>query len=172
MRNGETTYTCLKNSAADSRTLARLLRSRCKKIASLPVACCRSRIAASAFSLLRAAKYTFALCSNNAYECTVFNHVHIMDMIELTLTVSLPIPVFPPVTIVTFPERSGISFAIHFGAGGRNCAMKDRMPPEKEFPIVKLKVLVVYNPRIALRMESIYTQEGPRHRRRCTRIIV
>lgn len=124
----------LKKSAADSRTLARLLRSRGRKMASFPVSCCNSRMAASAFSLLRAAKYTFALCSSNACRCTTINHeltVRIMTTMTLTLTVSLPIPVLPPVTIVTFPVRSGTSFAVHIGAGGYNCTRKERIPPER-----------------------------------------
>ena len=35
-----------------------------------------------------------------------------------TLTVSLPIPAFPPVTIITFPERSGMSATPHLALGG------------------------------------------------------
>lgn len=64
---------------------------------------------------------------------------------ELTFTVSLPIPVFPPVTIVTFPVRSGMFLVVHFGAGGNTCAIKERVPPEREFPIVILKVLEGYS---------------------------
>ena len=35
-----------------------------------------------------------------------------------TRTVSLPIPVFPPVTTTTFPLRSGTSASVNFEAGG------------------------------------------------------
>lgn len=38
---------------------------------------------------------------------------------RLTFTVSFPIPVFPPVTSMTFPDRSGMSSTPHFGLGGK-----------------------------------------------------
>lgn len=36
------------------------------------------------------------------------------------MTVSLPMPVYPPVTIITFPLRSGISSTENVGFGGKN----------------------------------------------------
>lgn len=45
-----------------------------------------------------------------------------------TFTVSLPIPAFPPVTIMTFPERSGMSDTPHLAfGGGRKCAHIEAM---------------------------------------------
>jgi hypothetical protein len=38
---------------------------------------------------------------------------------ECTLQVSHPIPVLPPVTQTTFPVRSGMSSAVHFGFPGK-----------------------------------------------------
>lgn len=35
-----------------------------------------------------------------------------------TFTVSFPIPVFPPVTSMTFPDKSGMSSTPHVGLGG------------------------------------------------------
>ena len=40
-----------------------------------------------------------------------------------TFTVSFPIPLFPPVTIITLPDRSGISSTLNVGAGG-NISLK------------------------------------------------
>lgn len=37
---------------------------------------------------------------------------------RLTFTVSFPIPVFPPVTSMTFPDKSGMSSTLHVGLGG------------------------------------------------------
>ena len=36
-----------------------------------------------------------------------------------TLHVSLPIPVFPPVTMTTFPVKSGTSSAVNSGFGAK-----------------------------------------------------
>ncbi len=40
-----------------------------------------------------------------------------MRLCPLTLTVSFPMPVFPPVTTMIFPERSGIWSTSHLGFG-------------------------------------------------------
>lgn len=37
---------------------------------------------------------------------------------RLAFTVSFPIPVFPPVTSMTFPDKSGMSSTPHVGLGG------------------------------------------------------
>lgn len=72
-----------------------------QKIASFPVSAFRSAIACSAFSLLLDAIYTLAFLFSKA------------------LIVSLPTPVFPPVTMMTLPERSGMSVTANLGLGGR-----------------------------------------------------
>ena len=41
-----------------------------------------------------------------------------MEDVNITLTVSLPNPVFAPVTSITFPLRSGMSSAVQSGSGG------------------------------------------------------
>jgi len=38
-----------------------------------------------------------------------------------TFAVSLPIPVFAPVTMITFPDKSGMSSTVNLGLGGKSC---------------------------------------------------
>ncbi len=56
----------LRKSSADLLTAARSVRSSSWKIASFPVSSFKAVMAFSAFSLLRAARYTFALCCKSA----------------------------------------------------------------------------------------------------------
>ena len=54
--------------------------------------------------------------------CKTLDRIH-------TFAVSHPIPVFPPVTTVTFPERSGISFAVNLVLGGNDSFINEgRLP--------------------------------------------
>ena len=82
-------------------------------------------MAAWAFSSFRAARYTLAFLVNSAYTHPrtqiskddfrpSYEYVRVWN----TLTVSLPIPVLPPVTITTFPVKSGMSSTenLDFGA--------------------------------------------------------
>jgi len=41
-----------------------------------------------------------------------------------TFAVSFPIPVFPPVTITTFPARFGMSFVVQVGRGMKKLCLK------------------------------------------------
>ena len=63
--------------------------------------------------------YTLALrarsaCGRKGLSTTVEEMVGEGD----TLTVSRPMPALPPVTIMTLPERSGMSEVLHLGFGG------------------------------------------------------
>lgn len=66
--------------------------------------------------------YTFALWFKRA--CMPWKSKSVCGLRQLdrdrrlTFTVSLPIPVFPPVTSMTLPDRSGISSVLHVGLGG------------------------------------------------------
>ena len=73
-------------------------------------------MAVLALSSLLAAMYTLAFLDNNAcarwwtkdqgeQQLSTKKRVHLRN----TLTVSFPMPVFPPVTTTTFPVKSGIS---------------------------------------------------------------
>lgn len=62
----ETHETHLKNSSAANWTDFKSDKSNLRKIALFPVSFFKSRIASSAFSLLLAATYTFALCVRSA----------------------------------------------------------------------------------------------------------
>jgi hypothetical protein len=42
-----------------------------------------------------------------------------------TLAISFPIPVFAPVTMMTFPDKSGMA-CMNFGFGGKDCETIDR----------------------------------------------
>ncbi len=101
-------------------TDARSARSISRKIAFFPVSFSRSAIAASALLLLRDAMYTFAFLGNNAWskQCHEGRHMHRRSLKpKLTFTVSFPMPVFPPVTIITLPLRSGMSAGTYLGFG-------------------------------------------------------
>jgi len=67
-------------------------------------------MAAFAFSLFLAAMYTLAFLASNAYIHGRVNTPFLTGnrTARNTLTVSFPIPVFPPVTITTFPVKSGM----------------------------------------------------------------
>lgn len=50
-------------------------------------------------------------------------------MVVLTLAVTLPTPEFPPVTITTFPDRSGVSASENRGFPGKNSEEMDNNEP-------------------------------------------
>jgi hypothetical protein len=55
--------------------------------------------------------------------------LHEKERSLFTLTVSFPIPVLAPVTITTFPVRSGISLTLNVDLGGKDWLRRDRYPP-------------------------------------------
>jgi len=46
-----------------------------------------------------------------------------------TFAVSFPIPVFPPVTMTTFPARFGMSFAVQVGRGMKTLCLRISLKP-------------------------------------------
>jgi hypothetical protein len=52
---------------------------------------------------------------------TIDNKSKIEEYLGHTFAVSNPSPVFPPVTMTTLPDRSGISFADQVGFDGKLC---------------------------------------------------
>jgi len=98
-------------------------------MASFPVVCLRSSIAAFALSSFLVAMYTFAFLANSAYAHhmrdegavdTFFNLDPGDRLIALnTLVVSLPIPALPPVTMTTFPVKSGMSSVANLDFGAK-----------------------------------------------------
>jgi hypothetical protein len=120
------------NSVAASFTLFRLAKSRGRKNAFLPVILSSSKIALSARSLLRHAIYTLALRGNKALQLVSMSDTEKKTdkpkKKKFTLAVAFPIPVFAPVTMTTFPVRSGISSADHVGRGMKKlCLRKDQI---------------------------------------------
>jgi hypothetical protein len=51
------------------------------------------------------------------------NKLEVMQ--KLTLAVSFPIPVFAPVTMMTLPDKSGISSTLYFGLATKVCFASD-----------------------------------------------
>ena len=74
------------NSSAEDLTDFKSAKSNLRKIASFPVCSFSSAMADFAFSSLRTAMYTFALCASNA--CMFYN-VRVMDFFMLVLTTRL-----------------------------------------------------------------------------------
>ena len=74
------------NSSAEDLTDFKSAKSNLRKIASFPVCSFSSAMADFAFSSLRTAMYTFALCASNA--CMFYN-VRVMDFIMSVLTTRL-----------------------------------------------------------------------------------
>ena len=75
----------LMNSSAEDLTEFKSAKSNLRNIASFPVCSFSSVMADFAFSLLRTAMYTFALCSSNA--CLLYNvKLEVMDLLALTKT--------------------------------------------------------------------------------------
>jgi hypothetical protein len=68
------------NSSAEDLTDFKSAKSNLRKIASFPVCSFSSMMADFAFSSLRTAMYTFALCASNA--CMFYN-VRVMDLLAL-----------------------------------------------------------------------------------------
>ena len=73
----------LMNSSAEDLMDFKSAKSNLRKIASFPVCSFNSVMADFAFSSLRTAMYTFALCASNA--CMFYN-VRVMDLLALTRT--------------------------------------------------------------------------------------
>ena len=81
------------NSSAEDLTDFKSARSNLRKIASFPVFSFSSVMADFAFSSLRTAMYTFALCASNA--CMSYN-VRVISLLasrRLAFVVSFPIPI-------------------------------------------------------------------------------
>ena len=128
------------NSSADVLTDFKSAKSNLRKIASFPVCSFSSMMADFAFSSLRAAMYTFALRASNA---CVFCQSHgglfnidedlpspflfqslfkIRQYLRTTMKCDFATPVFAPVTMITFPVKSGTtSSTLNSLWGGKLC---------------------------------------------------
>ena len=142
------------NSSAEDLTDFRSPKSNLRKIASFPVCSFSSVMADFAFSSLREAMYTFALCASNA--CMFyFVRAWLTDSLALTticlcrffsnpclkngvLSISIyvrlrlsfwNVPVFAPVTMMTFPVKSGISSTLNLLWGGKVCEIIELIMP-------------------------------------------
>lgn len=102
-----------------------------RKTASLLVASLSFSIAVRDFSGLREATYTFALCKRRALRSYGQSQYVKFSLVVyfVTLAVSYPMPLLAPVTIITFPERSGMLSTVYLGSGGKLCLMNDIMMP-------------------------------------------
>jgi len=84
-------------------------------------------MAALALSSFLVAMYTLAFLISNAYTPTARDKGGVSNLFQPgnkqlvrdTLTVSLPMPVFPPVTITTFPAKSGMESAVNSDLGAK-----------------------------------------------------
>ena len=143
------------NSSAEDLTDFKSAKSNWIKIASFPVSSFSSAMAVFAFSSLRTAMYTFALCVSNA--CMFFYVVRVADSLAFQVDEDLPLPflfqslfenrvlsisiyvwlriwfgnapVFAPVTIMTFPVKSGISSTLNLLLGGNVCEIIELITP-------------------------------------------
>ena len=84
-------------------------------------------MAALALSSFLVATYTLAFLASNAYADPHANNGKAINSLQPddeqvvlnTLTVSLPIPVLPPVTMTTLPAKSGISSTANLDFGAK-----------------------------------------------------
>ena len=143
------------NSSAEALIDTKSDKSNLRKNASFPVCSFNSVIADFAFSSLRTAMYTFALCLSNScmcftrlviesllklktYLCCFLSNPYLQSSLHLVLArIRLwNTPVFAPVTMITFPVKSGMSVTLNLAWGGKAWWYRDKIMPMVRIGII------------------------------------